>query len=556
MSRIIFNVAAKCDRAGRAQNQDNYWICPDLSLLNSDSSPKIGNDTDIELSEKGTLLVVADGMGGMNAGEIASMLVVESIKKHFSSVPNEILSNEVDILDFIKESIIDADNSIKQYAKEHKEAEGLGSTIVLLWLLNGKAYCGWCGDSRIYRFNPNNELVRLSHDHSYVQSLVDEGKISEEEAFNHPDGNIITKSLGDNGETATPELRVYDIYQRDVFILCSDGLCGLLTDSEINETVESTCTSSKDSLEALWEKGQATGWTDNVTIDILCVSDGGKPAKGRPDGYPRVVKKQSKNRDKKVPIVNSKDSLSSKNLKFPYIYIIGIVSICVLGIVLYFSFVKTQTEGNSNFEFNVEVLNQETDESDTNINDDSSSSHSSSQANNNHQNGRNRDHRRNQTTTHGARQTNTGSSNNTTQNQGTQTQDNSPINSGVINQLPQNNNGHNTNIEQRPSVEYTQLFNNVLNDYNKAKKAWGTIKQQKYKTRRLENMVLDFTDNINKNIAALERDKANYNALKEKNRIKDFKKLYDEIKHDWRKYDNYQPSIHGGGNEMGSQEYL
>lgn len=224
--------------------------------------------------------------------------------------------------------------------------------------------------------------------------------------------------------------------------------------------------------------------------------------------------------------------------------------------MLYFSFVKTQTEGNSNFEFNVEVPNQETDESDTNINDDSSSSHSSSQANNNHQNGRNRDHRRNQTTTHGARQTNTGSSNNTTQNQGTQTQNNSPINSGVINQLPQNNNGHNTNIKQRPSVEYTQLFNNVLNDYNKAKKAWDTIKQQKYKTRRLENMVLDFTDNINKNIAALERDKANYNALKEKNRIKDFKKLYNEIKHDWRKYDNYQPPIQGGGNEMGSQEYL
>jgi hypothetical protein len=114
---------------------------------------------------------------------------------------------------------------------------------------------------------------------------------------------------------------------------------------------------------------------------------------------------------------------------------------------------------------------------------------------------------------------------------------------------------HNTNIEQRPSVEYTQLFNNVLNDYNKAKKAWDIIKQQKYKTRRLENMVLDFTDNINKNIAALERDKANYNALKEKNRIKDFKKLYGEIKHDWRKYD-YQPPIQGGGNEMGSQEYL
>ena len=65
----------------------------------------------------------------------------------------------------------------------------------------------------------------MSHDHSYVQSLVDEGRIPEEEAFDHPDGNIITKALGDNGNKADPELRIYDVYQRDVFLLCSDGLC-------------------------------------------------------------------------------------------------------------------------------------------------------------------------------------------------------------------------------------------------------------------------------------------------------------------------------------------
>ena len=178
MSRIIFNLAAKCDAAGRSQNQDNYWVCPDLTKWNAPTDKVLGTDEDIELSDKGALLVVADGMGGMNAGEVASQLVIEGIKKKFSKIPDSLLSNEAEIMSFIHSAIVESDESIKKYAKEHREAEGLGSTIVLLWLLNGRAFCGWCGDSRIYRFNPNNELVRLSHDHSYVQSLVDEGKIT------------------------------------------------------------------------------------------------------------------------------------------------------------------------------------------------------------------------------------------------------------------------------------------------------------------------------------------------------------------------------------------
>ena len=276
MSRIIFNLAAKCDAAGRSQNQDNYWVCPDLTKWNAPTDKVLGTDEDVELSDKGALLVVADGMGGMNAGEVASQLVIEGIKKKFSKIPDSLLSNEAEIMSFIHSAIVESDESIKKYAKEHREAEGLGSTIVLLWLLNGRAFCGWCGDSRIYRFNPNNELVRLSHDHSYVQSLVDEGKITEEEAFDHPDGNIISKALGDNGNKAEPEIRVYDVYSRDVFLLCSDGLCGLLQDTEINDIIQETCTSSKDSLDALWKKGEKAGWSDNATIDLLCIVEGGK----------------------------------------------------------------------------------------------------------------------------------------------------------------------------------------------------------------------------------------------------------------------------------------
>lgn len=555
MSRIIFNLAAKCDAAGRSQNQDNYWVCPDLTKWNAPTDKVLGTDEDVELSEKGALLVVADGMGGMNAGEVASKLVIEGIKKKFSNIPDSLLSNEAEIMSFIHSAIVESDESIKKYAKEHREAEGLGSTIVLLWLLNGRAFCGWCGDSRIYRFNPNNELVRLSHDHSYVQSLVDEGKITEEEAFDHPDGNIISKALGDNGNKAEPEIRVYDVYSRDVFLLCSDGLCGLLQDTEINDIIQETCTSSKDSLDALWKKGEKAGWSDNATIDLLCVVEGGKPAKGRPDGYPKIARKPIERKDgsNKPQIVSGSENVFAKILKPPYLYILAVVALCLLCLALYNVFGLKDGDENTNHEFNIEmpnnVDNNSNDQNNTvNQQDNSSSTLNTQGGHNNNNTGGRTNSQTNNNSGHGNVHPN-GSNNNHSTGQNPQQgngnhQGGNPINQGVINQLPQNgNNGTNhpnPSSEQRPSPEYLQFFNNVLNDYNKASSAWNTIKKQQYKTTELENKVFDFTDNIDKNINELVRDQANYNALKDKGKIQSFKNLRDDIKHNWNKY-GYEP---------------
>lgn len=350
MSRILFNIAAKCDKAGRSQNQDNYWVCPNLDRIGDNSD--IGNDHDIELSTKGALLVVADGMGGMKSGEKASEFVIEGIKRRFSNIPENIIGNDNAIISFIKESIIESDALIKEYAKTHRESEGMGSTIVLLWLLGEKAYCGWCGDSRIYCYNPQNSLVRLSHDHSYVQSLVDEGKISENDAFDHPDGNIITRSLGDSGEKANPETKIYSIHRRDVFLLCSDGLCGLLNDSRIETILADNCTSSEDALKNLWKEGSKEGWTDNATIEVACVTDGGvtptRKAAGYDEGKPKPVFAKNK------PIKKDTDVMpnfwqSNKQ----YIVIVAIVAIVAIGIFLFFSRDKN-SGGSSNQEFNVE----------------------------------------------------------------------------------------------------------------------------------------------------------------------------------------------------------
>ena len=357
MSRIIFNASAKCDKAGRQQNQDNYWVCPNLSFDNQENDNLTNNDSEIILSDNGALFIVADGMGGMNAGEKASELVVTSIKKRFKSIPTSVLVSDESILRFISDSIIYADERIKEYAKGNRDAEGLGSTIVLLWLYNDKAYCGWCGDSRIYRYNPNNNLIRLSHDHSYVQSLVDEGKITDEEAFEHPDSNIITRSLGDSGEKAKPETKVYDIFERDVFLLCSDGLCGLLQDKQIEEIVSIHCSSSKEALQALWKAGEDARWNDNATIELVAIESGGKIAKGIAQGYPpfnNYVKNSKRSKAKESVILAEKDYWYKRPIGIAIL--LAVIASFIL--MYYLIFDKNKIRHNTNTEYNIEVPNQ------------------------------------------------------------------------------------------------------------------------------------------------------------------------------------------------------
>lgn len=133
MKRTTYSIAAICDKAGRSVNQDNFWICPDLSAFSQTGQTTfVDSKTEIELSEKGALFVVADGMGGMSAGEVASQLVIDSIKQSFTTLDTQLLDNHKAIQQFISQSIIDADAKIKEHAKSNPDTAGMGSTIVLL----------------------------------------------------------------------------------------------------------------------------------------------------------------------------------------------------------------------------------------------------------------------------------------------------------------------------------------------------------------------------------------------------------------------------------------
>lgn len=253
----------------RDQNEDAFIICPDLSHPDWSKT-----DARIDLGVYGSLLVVADGMGGANAGEVASGLAVEALKSCFS-VPEiaDVVLSEEKTLDFLQKSIITADEIINNKILESPETVGMGTTIVACWILKDKAHIAWCGDSRCYVFNPKSGLRALTKDHSYVQELVDKGELTEVEAFSHPDSNVITKGLGDFDNEIVPDLLSYSIQTGDVFLLCSDGLCGYCTNKEIERAIRLHYSDVSECCHALMDMALNAGGHDNICIAMASVYD-------------------------------------------------------------------------------------------------------------------------------------------------------------------------------------------------------------------------------------------------------------------------------------------
>jgi serine/threonine protein phosphatase PrpC len=292
-------MAARCEAAGRPDNEDNYHANDNLH----DDQWGFTTDREVELSAEGALLVVADGMGGMNAGEVASAIAIEVIKKWFSSekLTKKARSSPASIKQHIRRAIQAADRAIKTESAADKNKRGMGSTIVLAWLTGEKVYVGWCGDSRAYRFNPVDGLIQLSHDHSYVQSLVDTGQLTPDLAFDFPDNNIITRSLGDTHEKANPDIREFPLREGDILLLCSDGLSGVLRDRDIEKVISENTYSLEAVRDALWNTSCEAGWNDNVTLALCQIisveqqsSEEAQPHDIKPTGIDCRKKRKSK----------------------------------------------------------------------------------------------------------------------------------------------------------------------------------------------------------------------------------------------------------------------
>lgn len=204
------------------------------------------------------LWVVADGMGGHAGGEFVSTLIVETLR----AVPAAAV-----LADYLRalRAALEQAHALVRRETERRGVELMGSTLVLLAARGAEAACLWAGDSRLYRLR-DGQLERLSHDHSYVQELVDGGLLDEAQARSHPLGNIVTRALG---STESLELAALSLEVRagDCFLLCSDGLTRTVEDHELGLMLGHALPGEM--VRSLIHLGLLRGAPDNLTVVVV-----------------------------------------------------------------------------------------------------------------------------------------------------------------------------------------------------------------------------------------------------------------------------------------------
>ena len=210
------------------------------------------------------LMIVADGMGGHRAGEIASSMVVTQIGTRFSNLST--IGSKMDAVKWLKENVDEVNDSILKYGEEHTESMGLGTTVVMALLTKDFLIFVNIGDSSGYVLK-NKVLHKITKEHTLVNFLVETGELTPEEAINHPKKNVLMKALG---ACEKQELDIFDVDPNvDAILLVSDGLTNMLTMDQVEKVLNDDELKYEDKLIKLIKKCNARGGTDNISIAYL-----------------------------------------------------------------------------------------------------------------------------------------------------------------------------------------------------------------------------------------------------------------------------------------------
>ena len=226
------------------------------------------NEDAIAVIEPDTF-IVADGMGGQAAGEVASRMLIETVRNELNSIP--LPWNE----DILSSAISKANENILSEANHHSEYEGMGTTATILHiaqpgesqpqLITQRAFYAHVGDSRLYKLE-NDHLRQITRDHSYVEDLVLKGELTEEQAKTHPMKNVLTQAVG-----AMPEINIdvgsFKVKSGEIYLLCTDGLTNMVDHEEIVNILHSTKNPANDLIEA----ALSHGGKDNVSVIVVGV---------------------------------------------------------------------------------------------------------------------------------------------------------------------------------------------------------------------------------------------------------------------------------------------
>lgn len=255
--RVTFTVAGRTDVGIiRSGNEDNFLMAPDEGQF-----------------------IVADGMGGHAAGEVASEMAVRIMGQELNGAAGRA---DEEVAERIRTAIRDANNAIFQRTLTEVDKRGMGTTLTGM-LINGEHYLiGQVGDSRAYLYR-DGRLVQITKDHSYVQEQVDAGYLTPEQARTHPYSNVITRCVGANAEVV-PDVYLGTLRSGDVYLLASDGLTGMLEDPDLLAAIQSHV-EPQQIVDVLIEEANRRGGLDNITVIILRIDS----VQGRTSGETRAM---------------------------------------------------------------------------------------------------------------------------------------------------------------------------------------------------------------------------------------------------------------------------
>ena len=221
------------------------------------------------------LFVVADGMGGHAGGDVASALAIQSIVH-----VDRTFDTASDAVEALRSALLEANRELAQTVYEHPELAGMGTTVSGLVRVGDRLALAHIGDSRVYRWRAG-ELIQITKDHTFVQRLVDSGRITAEEAAVHPRRSVLMRVLGDVDLTPEIDVEVLDAQPGDRWLICSDGLSGYVTEQRMRELLVEQADAAA-VVEALIAESLDHGAPDNVTVVIVGIDDSPTSAVGSP----------------------------------------------------------------------------------------------------------------------------------------------------------------------------------------------------------------------------------------------------------------------------------
>jgi protein phosphatase len=229
----------------------------DKGMVREQNEDAIGGDPDVGL------LILADGMGGANAGEVASELAVDLLMGHLlgnQQVDSESAEPE------ICESIVTVNQAIIELAQQVPEYQGMGTTLVMGWFMQSRLYFAHVGDSRLYRLR-DGYFEQLTKDHTLIQEMVDLGDFSciEDALMAGVPANVLYRALGSEQQVEV-DLADIEVAQGDLYLFCSDGLTGMVTDDEMQSILENKKLNLKQQVDELVDYACRCGGVDNISV--------------------------------------------------------------------------------------------------------------------------------------------------------------------------------------------------------------------------------------------------------------------------------------------------